>query len=278
MDNLPISVVTVAKNSEETISSCLISIQRNGPAEIIVVDGKSIDRTVEIARRYTTKIYSDEGRGLNHARQLGAQMATEQYIAYVDSDVTLTDGALETMLIEFRNSDFVSISAQQSPNRESSGYWEWAQYWHNQLRPSKNGLSLNSGLLRKETILQYGFDLSEKGLNKRMDDLDLEIRLRRDGCKFGKSSATVHVKYVANFGTLVRYRFFLGRVGARYIKKYGLRQIRQWPLLATAYWLGFCIVSGRLKLVPYFVMDGIAKTSGTLFGFFELVGEAGKKP
>ena len=62
MGVLPISVIVPAKNAESTIEECLISVQRNNPAEIIVVDGNSSDRTVEIARRYTEEIYSDEGR------------------------------------------------------------------------------------------------------------------------------------------------------------------------------------------------------------------------
>ena len=68
MDNLPISVIIVARNSERTIEECMNSVQRNNPAEIIVVDGNSTDSTIEIAKRYTKRVYSDKGRGLGYER------------------------------------------------------------------------------------------------------------------------------------------------------------------------------------------------------------------
>lgn len=60
LENLPISVVIAAKNAERTIKECLDSVQRNNPAEIIIVYGVSTDRTVEIAQRYTNRIYFDK--------------------------------------------------------------------------------------------------------------------------------------------------------------------------------------------------------------------------
>ena len=46
---MPISVIIAAKNAESTIEECLDSVRRNNPAEIIVVDGNSSDKTVKIA-------------------------------------------------------------------------------------------------------------------------------------------------------------------------------------------------------------------------------------
>ena len=63
MEKLPISVIIVAKNAERTIEECLEKIRRNDPVEIIIIDGDSTDRTVEIARKFTRRIYSDGGRG-----------------------------------------------------------------------------------------------------------------------------------------------------------------------------------------------------------------------
>ncbi len=130
METLPISVIIIAKNAEETMQDCLDSVRRNSPAEIIVVDGNSSDSTVEIARGYTDRICSDGGKGLACARQLGAEEARQEYIAYVDSDVVLTEGALATMLAEFQSSEDISISAQAVLDIKHSNYWGWASYQH----------------------------------------------------------------------------------------------------------------------------------------------------
>lgn len=52
---LPLSVVVLTKNEESRLSRCLDSVR--WAAEIIVVDDQSTDRTVEVARGYTSAIY-----------------------------------------------------------------------------------------------------------------------------------------------------------------------------------------------------------------------------
>lgn len=273
MESLPISVVIVAKNAEKTIGECLSSVQRNNPAEIIVVDGHSTDRTVAIAREYTNRIYSDSGKGLGYARQLGAEQATEEYVTYVDSEVILTDGALVTMLAEFQRSKYISMRAQVSPDTKCANYWEWAQLEHHLLRRPRNFIGMATCMFKRETILKYGFDVSEKWL----DDMDLELRLRRDGHQLGTSSALIYRGWETNLKSLARYRFFLGRVEAHYIRKHGPWHSGFWPPLATLYWLTFCLIKGKPKLIPYLVVDGITKTTGMVKGAFELIAEAMKR-
>ena len=54
----------LTKNEEENIYSCLQNI---APcmAEIVIVDGDSTDKTVDIARTYTAKIYQKERKVIN---------------------------------------------------------------------------------------------------------------------------------------------------------------------------------------------------------------------
>lgn len=278
MEKLSISVIVITKNAEETIEECLDSIQRNNPAEIIVVDGGSSDRTVDISRRYTERIYCDEGKGKGFARQLGAEQATQEYIAYIDSDIFLTEGALATMLTEFRSSDFVTMHALGSLRSEHPTYWERAQWQHQQLSTAhwhQNHVGTASGIFKRETILKYGFEPSYGG---GMDDIDLEYKLRRDGHKFGVSSARIYFYFKRDFKSFVKTRFFWGKVALGYIRKYGIWHVRFWPPLRALYWLGFCLIKGKPGLIPYFVVDGIAETAGMVKGFLELTGEALKKP
>ena len=269
MEILPISVITIAKNAEETIQDCLDSVRRNSPAEIILVDGNSSDRTVEIARGYTDRIYFDEGKGLAFARQLGAEMASQEYIAYVDSDVVLTEGALATMLTEFQRSGDISISAHPLPGAKSQGYWGWASYQHTRysvLRRQQQYLATMACLLRRETIIKYRFDTSGY-----LDDTLLESKLKREGYRLGASSAIVYHNHRADFKSFISYRFFLGRLVPSVLKKEGLGHVEYWSPLVMFYWLAFCLIRGKPKLVPYFVVNGLAGTAGMVKGFFELI-------
>jgi glycosyltransferase involved in cell wall biosynthesis len=244
------------------------SVRANSPAEIIVVDGNSTDRTVEIAREYTERIYSDEGRGQSYARQLGAEAATQDYIAYVDSDVILLEDTLQVMLAEFRDSSYVSMRARESPDRECSNYWEWARLQHQFLHPGEH-LSTCAGLFRRETILKYKFDTSAEHL----DDIHLELRLRKEGYGFGTSSAHFHYEHDVVLRSLAVRGFLYGRWKPRAVRRFGPWHASFWPPLVTLYWLGFCLITRKLKLIPYFVVDGIIQTAGMVKGCFELVGE-----
>jgi len=270
MEKLPISVIIIAKNAESTVEECLDSVRKNNPAEIIVVDGNSSDKTVKIAKRYTEKIYSDVGKGKSYARQLGAEQATLEYIAYVDADVVLTEGALTTMAAELQGSEYVSVHAQLLAASVST-YWERATEQHRQLSPRRFGIGTAACLFRRDTLLKYGFELSYGGY---LDDQDLEYRLRREGYKFGISSALAYHRERASLQSLTKQRFLHGRLAPYYIWKYGPWHAQFWPPMVTLYWLAICLIKGKPKLIPYFIVDGVAKTGGIAKGFFELIGEA----
>ena len=56
MSSTEVSVVICAKNSAGFIAKVIDSIQLNKPSEIIVVDGLSTDKTVNIARMKGAKL------------------------------------------------------------------------------------------------------------------------------------------------------------------------------------------------------------------------------
>ena len=269
---LPISVIIIARNAGTTIGECLTSVQRNNPAEVIVVDGVSTDGTIAIARRFADWIYSDGGRGKAFARQLGAEKATQPYIAYVDADVTLADNALATMLAELENSDFAAISARQELGAGCHNYWGRASLRHTEYSLRRRGgeyLGMMACLLRRETVLKYGFDPDAGG----RDDVVLESRLKQQGYRLGVSAAIAYHHHELNLASFARYRFFLGRLAPGYLREYGWGELRFYPPLVMLYWLGFCLARGRFWLVTYFVVNGVAQTAGMIRGFLSEKGE-----
>jgi len=84
------SVVIPAYNREHLIRESLQSVlnQTHAPAQIIVVDDGSKDKTVEIARSLGDKItvIEQENAGPGAARNNGIKHATGDYVAFLDSD------------------------------------------------------------------------------------------------------------------------------------------------------------------------------------------------
>ena len=83
-------------------------------------------------------------------------------------------------------------------------------------------------------------------------------------------SVTVLICALNDFKHLFAHRYLLGRYLPRAIRKYGPWWYPgYYPPLATLYWLGYAGVKGRLNLIPYFLVDGIAKTAGWIRGVFK---------
>jgi glycosyltransferase involved in cell wall biosynthesis len=84
-----VSVVVCAYNAERTIDACLASLEvlDYPDYEVIVVNDGSRDRTLEIAETYPfCRIISQPNKGLSAARNVGAEAATGEIVAYTDSD------------------------------------------------------------------------------------------------------------------------------------------------------------------------------------------------
>jgi glycosyltransferase involved in cell wall biosynthesis len=97
-----LSVVIAAKNEEKKLPGLLESVV--WADEIIVVDMFSTDRTVEIARRYTDKIYqhdSERETGFKVPepiavnKNLGFEKATGDWILELDADERLSHGLVD---------------------------------------------------------------------------------------------------------------------------------------------------------------------------------------
>jgi len=84
---MKISVVVCTMNEEKYIGPCLEHlINQDSSCEIIVVDAHSTDKTLKIARKYTNKIYFDNGKGISDARNVGWKNASHDIVAYCDAD------------------------------------------------------------------------------------------------------------------------------------------------------------------------------------------------
>jgi hypothetical protein len=96
-----ISIVVPCYNAAATIAETLRSALAQGvDKQIIVVDDGSTDTSAEVLAGFggAIRVVSTPNRGASAARQTGAELASGDFIQYLDSDDLLADGTLARRL------------------------------------------------------------------------------------------------------------------------------------------------------------------------------------
>ena len=79
-----LSACVIVKNGEKTIERCLRSLEFAD--EIIVIDAQSTDRTVEIARKITSKVVSHPWQGFATQRNIALNHSSGRWVFFLDAD------------------------------------------------------------------------------------------------------------------------------------------------------------------------------------------------
>lgn len=94
-----ITAVIITKNEEAMIADCLESLFFC--SDVVVIDSKSEDLTVEIAERMGARVISHESKNFSEARNFGLEQVKTDWIFYVDADERVSKDlqkSLETTL------------------------------------------------------------------------------------------------------------------------------------------------------------------------------------
>jgi glycosyltransferase involved in cell wall biosynthesis len=113
-----LSVVLATFNEEKNLPGCLDSI-KDFADEIIIVDGTSSDKTVEIAKKYGAKVKVTTNKQNFHInKQMAIDMATKDWILQLDADEHISkEQAIEIKEI-----------LEKDP-KECNGYWMPRKNW-----------------------------------------------------------------------------------------------------------------------------------------------------
>ena len=85
---IKISVTVITKDEEKNISDCLKSVE--WADEIIVVDSESGDRTLELAKQFTDKVFIRKWEGYVPQKRYALSLATKEWVLSLDADERIT--------------------------------------------------------------------------------------------------------------------------------------------------------------------------------------------
>ena len=83
-----ISVTVITKDEEKNISDCLKSVE--WADEIIVVDSESTDRTVDLAKQFTDRIFIRKWEGYVPQKRYALSLANNEWVLSLDADERIT--------------------------------------------------------------------------------------------------------------------------------------------------------------------------------------------
>lgn len=84
-----LSVAIITYNEEEEIRDCLESVK--WADEIVVVDSFSTDKTLDICRQYTNKVFQHEWSGYSNQKNYAINVTTNPWILILDADERVSE-------------------------------------------------------------------------------------------------------------------------------------------------------------------------------------------
>ncbi|RLF75321.1 MAG: glycosyltransferase family 2 protein, partial [Thermoplasmata archaeon] len=85
---MKVSVVIPTLNEERSIGKVLEMLPRREDYEVVIVDGLSTDRTVDIAKEKGARVVMERRRGYGRAYKTGFKEARGRIIVTMDGDLT----------------------------------------------------------------------------------------------------------------------------------------------------------------------------------------------
>ena len=208
---MKISIITVALNNKEVIKDAIDSIlsQAYKNIEYIIIDGASIDGTVEVVQSYGDKIsrfISEPDNGIYDAMNKGVDLATGDVIAFLHSDDVYANETVISDIVDCFDNNTQGVYGDlvytdKADVNKVFRYWKSCDFSTSLL--SKGWMPPHPTLfLRREVYQKYGaFDTSFKIAG----DYDFMLRILKDN---------IAVKYLPQ----VIYKMRLGGESNRSVK------------------------------------------------------------
>ncbi len=152
-----ISATIIVKNEEKNIADVCQTV--SWADEIVVVDSDSTDATVEIARRFTDKIYNREFQGYKDKHEFADSKASGDWIFWIDADERVTP-ELKAAVEKLRTSDEKTLADGYKIARKTFFLDKWIRHsgWYpdHQMRLYRKGSSYWDGVAPHQTARVRG--------------------------------------------------------------------------------------------------------------------------
>jgi len=202
---LNVLVIIAALNEEEGIGPTIAEIQQSlyNP-RILVIDGRSVDRTVEISKDMGAEVMIQKGRGKGNAISQAIQhidLDNTDYVVLIDGDYTYPATTLPEMIKILENDPYIGMVCGNRFTRNLNlGKLHKLLFIGNKtisfLHSLLNGVNLRDPLTGLR-VIKAGI---LKGWKPKSKSFDIEVELNKWVKKRGYAIAEVPIRYRQRLG------------------------------------------------------------------------------
>ena len=187
---MKISAVIVTQNEEVNIEDAVKSVLWTD--EVIIVDSNSEDKTVEIAKKFTDKVYNVEDLNLTEKRIYSLNKAGNDWILFLDADERITE--------ELKN-EILSLK----PDDEIAAYWlNRKNYWFGSwIKHSANYPDYQLRLFNKRKCT-----VTNRLIHEGVETTGKTLKLKNDMLHYSYRDLTHMIKKINFFSTLEAQEHF----------------------------------------------------------------------
>lgn len=205
-----VSVIVPTRNSKETIEECLYSIKNQSykNIEIIVVDNNSSDKTKEIAKKYTDKVFN-KGPERSAQRNFGANKSYGEYLLIVDSDMELSNEVIKES-VDMCESNRNILGLVIPEESFGSGFWTECKKLERSFYLGVAWMEAARFFEKKTFLAIGGYDFSNTGT----EDIDLPQRLQQKygiDCISRINSFILHNEGNLSLTKTLKKKFYYGK-------------------------------------------------------------------
>jgi GT2 family glycosyltransferase len=206
-----ISVVMPVYNAEATLEECLTKLGQSTfeDFEVVIVDDGCTDRSRDIMGRFPVRVIPSSGRvGPAAARNLGAQVATGEFLFFIDSDVMVRPDTLGLLAEGFERTGidgFCGVQAAEMRYRDLASQYKnlWMRWTYLRQTGDVPLFYTTAAAIRRDTFLRVGgFDTGYATPN--VEDTAFGQKLKRLGARvrIDPRLEVEHVKRYSLWGML----------------------------------------------------------------------------
>jgi glycosyltransferase involved in cell wall biosynthesis len=261
---MKVSIIIPALDEEECLPVCLQSIASlsypSENVEVIVADNGSSDKTREISKSYGAKVICNDTVNVSGLRNLGAESAKHDVLAFIDADCIVSMDWLRSAV---KYSEDLSVTAWGSPPTVPADA-TWVQRTWYLVRKKEHPIvevqwleSMNL-FIRKELFNRVG------GFDERLvtcEDVDLCYRIGEHGKIISDEKIqVVHTGEARTIREFVRKEIWRGQGNIQGIRSHGF-SLKEIPSFLVPIYFGLMIPSlfmaTILFLEPYLLIASV---------------------